>query len=495
MSGEHGDGRVRAEFVEMMVGSKNYALLKQVKAAFDPNNIFNPGKIIDAPAMDTSLRYQPDRAEPEIKTLMNFDGNQGILRLAEQCNGSGDCRKSPESGGTMCPSYRATKNEKDTTRARANTLREFLTNSDKQNKFSHKEIKEAYDLCLSCKGCKSECPSSVDVAALKAEFQYQYQKEHGFSKRSKAFANNGKMNKMASKIPGVANFMFTNSFTSGMAKIVMGVAPQRSLPKLSKTTLKDYYEKNKTRLEPQDSIKSVYFFNDEFTNYLDAEIGIDALELLSKLNYNVIFVDHEESGRAHISKGFLEEAKEMANKNVAIFSELVSEDAPLIGLEPSAVLTFRDEYLRLADDRKKASDLSKNSFIIEEFLKKEIALGNIKKEQFTSEEKNIKIHGHCHQKALSNTAVTFDILNLPENYKVTIIPSGCCGMAGSFGYEKEHYEVSMAVGEQTLFPAVRKAPEETIISANGTSCRHQIYDGTKRQAQHPVSILLNALKA
>ena len=182
---------------------------------------------------------------------------------------------------------------------------------------------------------------------------------------------------MASKIPGVANFMFTNSFTSGMAKIVMGVAPQRSLPKLSKTTLKDYYEKNKTRLEPQDSIKSVYFFNDEFTNYLDAEIGIDALELLSKLNYNVIFVDHEESGRAHISKGFLEEAKEMANKNVAIFSELVSEDAPLIGLEPSAVLTFRDEYLRLADDRKKASDLSKNSFIIEEFLKKEIALGNI----------------------------------------------------------------------------------------------------------------------
>lgn len=495
MSGEHGDGRVRAEFVEMMVGSKNYALLKQVKAAFDPNNIFNPGKIIDAPAMDTSLRYQPDRVEPEIKTLMNFDENQGILRLAEQCNGSGDCRKSPESGGTMCPSYRATKNEKDTTRARANTLREFLTNSEKENKFSHKEIKEAYDLCLSCKGCKSECPSSVDVAALKAEFQYQYQKEHGFSNRSKAFANNGKMNKMASKIPGVANFMFTNSFTSGMAKKVMGVAPQRSLPKLSKTTLKAYYEKYKTRLEPQDSIKSVYFFNDEFTNYLDAEIGIDALELLSKLNYKVIFVDHEESGRAHISKGFLEEAKEMANKNVAIFNELVSEDAPLIGLEPSAVLTFRDEYLRLADDRKKASDLSKNSFIIEEFLKKEIALGNIKKEQFTSEEKNIKIHGHCHQKALSNTAVTFDILNLPENYKVTIIPSGCCGMAGSFGYEKEHYEVSMAVGEQTLFPAVRKAPEETIISANGTSCRHQIYDGTKRQAQHPVSILLNALKA
>ena len=238
----------------------------------------------------------------------------------------------------------------------------------------------------------------------------------------------------------------------------------------------------------------MYFFNDEFTNYLDAEIGIDALELLSTLNYKVLFVDHEESGRAHISKGFLEEAKTMANKNISIFSDLVSEETPLIGLEPSAVLTFRDEYLRLANDRKKAQELAANSFLIEEFLKKEIALGNIKEEQFTSEEKSIKIHGHCHQKALSNTAVTFDILNLPVNYKVTIIPSGCCGMAGSFGYEKEHYEVSMAVGEQTLFPAVRKATKETIISANGTSCRHQIYDGTKRIAEHPVSILRKALK-
>lgn len=494
MSGEHGDGRVRAEFVEMMVGAKNYALLKQVKATFDPQNILNPGKIIDAPAMDTSLRYQPDRIEPEIKTLMNFDENQGILRLAEQCNGSGDCRKSADSGGTMCPSYRATKDEKDTTRARANTLREFLTNSDKENKFSHQEIKEAYDLCLSCKGCKSECPSSVDVAALKAEFQYQYQKEYGFSNRSRAFANNGKMNKMASKIPGLANFMFANSITAGLAKKVMGVAPQRSLPKLAKITLEAYYKKNKTRLVPNNPIKSVYFFNDEFTNYLDAEIGIDALELLSTLNYKVLFVDHEESGRAHISKGFLEEAKTMANKNISIFSDLVSEETPLIGLEPSAVLTFRDEYLRLANDRKKAQELAANSFLIEEFLKKEIALGNIKEEQFTSEEKSIKIHGHCHQKALSNTAVTFDILNLPVNYKVTIIPSGCCGMAGSFGYEKEHYEVSMAVGEQTLFPAVRKATKETIISANGTSCRHQIYDGTKRIAEHPVSILRKALK-
>ncbi|SKB32657.1 FAD/FMN-containing dehydrogenase [Salegentibacter holothuriorum] len=493
LSGEHGDGRVRAEFIEMMIGSKNYELLRDIKFTFDPHNIFNPGKITDTAPMDTSLRYEVDRKEPEISTLMDFSESEGILKLSEKCNGSGDCRKSAESGGTMCPSYRATKDEKDTTRARANTLREFLTNSDKSNRFNHEEIKEAFDLCISCKGCKSECPSSVDVAALKAEFQYQYQKENGKSLRSKLFANNGKMNGIASKTPGIANFFFKNSVTSGIAKKIMGVAPERNLPNLAEQTLSNYYKKNKQRFQIEKPIKTVYFFNDEFTNFLDSEIGIDALELLYHLNYRVEIIKHEESGRSHISKGFLEEAKVFANKNINIFKDIISEETPLIGLEPSAILTFRDEYLRLANNKPEAENLAKNSFIIEEFLKKEIALGNINPGQFTSEEKTIKIHGHCHQKALSNTVVTFDLLNLPKNFKVSIIPSGCCGMAGSFGYEKEHYEVSMNIGEQTLFPAVRKAPVETVISANGTSCRHQIFDGTKRNAKHPVSILREAL--
>ena len=493
MSGEHGDGRLRAEFIEFMIGSKNYNILKSVKNTFDPKNIFNPGKIVDAPPMDTSLRYIPERKEPEIKTLMDFEDSEGILRLAEKCNGSGDCRKSVESGGTMCPSYRATKNEKDTTRARANALREFLTNSDKQNKFDHQELKEVFDLCISCKGCKSECPSGVDVAALKAEFQYQYQKANGKSMRSKAFANNAQMNRVASMVPGLANFLFTNKLTSGIAKKVMGVAPQRSLPKLSKQSLWSYYQKHRLELEVSDPIKTVYLFNDEFTNFLDAKIGIDALELLSKLNYRVKIIENHESGRGHISKGFLEEAKVLANKNIDLFKDLISNETPLIGIEPSAILSFRDEYLRLAEDPSAVEKFSKNCFIIEEFLKNEISAGNIKASSFTSEEKNIKIHVHCHQKALSNSAITFDILNLPINYKVTIISSGCCGMAGSFGYEKEHYEISMNIGEQSLFPAVRKSPSETIIAANGTSCRHQIFDGTKREAKHPVSILREAL--
>jgi Fe-S oxidoreductase len=490
-SGEHGDGIVRAEFLPIMIGEKNYQLCRRIKALFDPNNIFNPGKIVDAPKMDESLRYEIERSEPEIKTLMDFSDSDGYLRLAEKCNGSGDCRKDVFAGGAMCPSYRATKDEKDVTRSRANTLREFLTNPKGVNRFDSKEIKESLDLCLSCKACASECPSNVDIAVLKSEFLYQYQKENGFSLRSKLFAYNTKMNKLASKVPALSNFVFSNSVTSSLLKKMNGVASQRSLPLVSKSSLNSLKKKNQNI---NNSIKSIYLFVDEFTDYLDAQIAFDAYDLLTALNYKVLFVNHEESGRTFISKGFLEQAKDVATKNVASFKGKISNQTPLVGIEPSAILTFRDEYKRLVDDKDAAIEISKNTFLIEEFLSNEIKLGNIKPTQFTEDSKKLKIHNHCHQKALSNQKVTFDILNLPKNYTPTIITSGCCGMAGSFGYEKEHYEVSMNVGEQTLFPSVRKASSETLIIANGTSCRHQIKDGTNRDAFHPVSILLKALK-
>ena len=490
-SGEHGDGIVRAEFLPIMIGEKNYELCRRVKALFDPNNIFNPGKIVDAPKMDESLRYEVGRQEPEIKTLMDFSDSQGILRAAEKCNGSGDCRKDVFAGGAMCPSYRATKDEKDVTRSRANVLREFLTNSEEKNKFNHKEIKESLDLCLSCKACASECPSNVDVAVLKSEFLYQYQKENGFSLRSKLFAYNTKMNKLASKMPALSNFVFSNSFTSGILKKLNGVASERSLPLVSKSSLNKLQKRVDVLHEP---IKSVYLFVDEFTNYLDAQIAFDTYDLLTALNYKVLFVNHEESGRTFISKGFLEQAKDVATKNVASFKGRIAAETPLIGIEPSAILTFRDEYKRLVDDKEAANEIAKNTYLIEEFLADEIQSGNITSNQFTTDSKTIKIHNHCHQKALSNQKVTFDILNLPKNYSPTIITSGCCGMAGSFGYEKEHYEVSMKVGEQTLFPSIRKAGQEVLIAANGTSCRHQIKDGTGREAEHPIRILKKALK-
>lgn len=492
MSGEHGDGIVRSEFIPLMIGEANYTILKAIKTAFDPNNIFNPGKIVNPIPMDLNLRYSTDIEHPEIKTLLSFESSQGILREAEKCNGSGDCRKLPEFGGTMCPSYRATRNEKDTTRARANALREILTHSTETNRFNNEALKEVFDLCLSCKACATECPSSVDVAALKAEFQYQYQKENGVPFRAKLFAFNNSINKYLSKAPSFSNFILSNRISSSIIKKISGVATERSLPLISTQSLNNIYYTIANH-NNKNYIKTVYLFNDEFSNYLDSAIGKDVIELLLKLNYQVKIVPNVESGRAMLSKGLLEQAKKMANKNVSIYKDIVTDASPLIGIEPSAILSFRDDYLRLVDDKISAQKIAKNTFLIEEFIQKEIDLGNIKSEQFHKQSKIIKIHGHCYQKAIANQLSTFQILNLPENYKVTIIPSGCCGMAGSFGYEKEHYKVSMQIGEQTLFPAIRKASEHTIIAANGTSCRHQILDGTGKFAIHPATILRQAL--
>lgn len=487
MSGEHGDGIVRAEFIPMMVGVENYEVMQAIKKTFDPYTIFNEGKIIDAFPMDESFRYEVNRKEPEISTLMNFDDNQGILRLAEKCNGSGDCRKLPSAGGAMCPSYRATRNEKDTTRARANALREFLTNSEKNNKYDHTELKEVFDLCISCKACASECPSNVDVATLKAEFEYQYQKENGSSLRTKLFAHNTRINKLGAKIPKIYNGVL--KITGAIAKVSLGIAAQRGLP-----VLDIFNPKKHTVLESaKPFIKEVILYVDEFSQYLDGSIASDALLLLQGLGYKVHLCTGKESGRTFISKGFLKEAKQLANHNIEAFLSSEFKELPILGIEPSAILTFRDEYLRLADDVEMAQNVAQRTFLIEEFLHQEITAGTITTASFKKEARELKIHAHCHQKALSSVAHTFCILNVPENYKPTIIPSGCCGMAGSFGYEKEHYAISMKIGEQTLFPAVRKAAMATIIVANGTSCRHQIKDGTSRVALHPVTVLKEAL--
>ena len=491
MSGEHGDGIVRSEFISLMVGKKNYELMKRVKYAFDPLNIFNQGKIIDPWPMDESLRYKADREEPVIETIQDFSDSEGILRAAEKCNGSGDCRKPVSSGGTMCPSYRASKDEKDSTRARANALREFLTHSKKPNRFDHKELKEIFDLCLSCKACASECPSNVDVAALKAEFLYQYQKTNGASFRTKLFAENVKWNKIGSLTPRLTNFFLDTSLTKKM----MGIHTKRTIPKLAVKTLRKWYKQNEKRLinQPFNSGR-LYLFVDEFTNFYDMEVGKDCIEALCKLGYEVLITNHSESGRSYISKGFLDEAKDIANENVTFFSDLVDKNTPLVGIEPSAILTFRDEYLRLADDKITAKKIADHTFTIEEFLEKEIEKGSIRADQFTENHKNIKIHGHCQQKSLSNMKATFTVLNLPQNYKATIMNTGCCGMAGSFGYEKEHYDFSMTVGEDTLFPKIRNSHIKTTIIASGTSCRHQIKDGTNRASLHPISIINKALK-
>ncbi len=498
LSGEHGDGRVRGEFIPMMIGEENYQLLIDLKKVWDPHYIFNPGKITDTPPMDESLRYESGQVTKEFKTIMDFSKEGGILRAAEKCNGSGDCRKSAGAGGTLCPSYQATRDEKDTTRSRANILREYLTHSDKVNAFDHKEIYQVLDLCLSCKGCTSECPSNVDMPALKAEFLHQYYQTNGIPMRAQLFGNISKLNALGALFPGVTNFMMTNKTFSGIFKKSIGVAPQRQLPTLHKFTLQEWVEKNKTRLQDIPQPKgSVFFFIDEFTNYNDVTIGIKTIELLHRLGYMVNFTDHVESGRAALSKGLLPFAKECAIANVHTFVPKISAATPLIGIEPSAILTFRDEYPRLVEDvdRTAAKQLGKNCILLEEFIYNEVAAGRITQEAFTAEPKKIKLHGHCHQKSLSSVDFSAWALQLPRNYTVEVIPSGCCGMAGSFGYEAEHYDVSMKVGELVLFPAVRNACDKTTIAAPGTSCRHQIKDGTEKSAYHPAEILFDALKS
>ncbi len=493
-SGEHGDGIVRSSFIPFLLGEENYAILKQLKQAFDKHHLLNPNKIVSAIALDKNLRYQPNREEPQIDTFLNFSNSGGILREAEKCNGSGDCRKLAIFGGTMCPSFRATQNEKDTTRARANALREFLTHSNKKNKFNHTELKQVFDLCLSCKACASECPSSVDVATLKAEFLYQYQKENKITFTTSFFANSTKWYARASRFSRLANTIISNSISSSILKKILGIAAKRSLPKITKGRVEDFFKQSKRITAPHKTpIKTVYLFVDEFSKYLDSNLVSDAITVLEALNYKVNYIPHVESGRSFLSKGFLEEAKTIANKNIEIFKPLITKQTPLLGIEPSAILTFKDEYIKLAKQPEKAKKLAANVFLIEDFLQQELQAGNIKASSFTSDAKNIKVHAHCYQKALANSQATIDILNLPINYKAQQIVSGCCGMAGSFGYEKKHYAISMQIGEQTLFPAVRNAAKTTIIAANGTSCRHQIKDGTQKIAFHPITILKNAL--
>jgi Fe-S oxidoreductase len=491
LSGEHGDGRLRGEFIPWMVGEENYQLMRELKSWWDPKGIFNPNKIVDTPPMDTFLRYEAGQQTPEFKTAFRYK-DQDVLQHAEQCNGSGDCRKTPISGGTMCPSFMATRNEKETTRARANILREFLTRSEQPNRFAHEEIKEVMDLCLACKGCKAECPSNVDVAKLKMEFLYQYQKEKGLPVRSWLVGNFAKLSTIASYVPFLYNFVMGTPAIRRISNAIVGFHPDRTMPLLAKQTLWSWLN---SRTSPVQE-KSVYLFVDEFTNFNDAEIGRTTVLLLERLGYEVKTIPHPISGRAYLSKGMLDEARVLAMQNVRLWSSLISENTPLVGIEPSAILTFRDEYPDLVSDEwvEKAQELAKHTLLLEEFIAREADAKRITSSAFSSEKKLMKLHGHCQQKAISSLVAAKKALSLPENFEVQLIPSGCCGMAGSFGYEKEHYDLSMQIGELVLFPAVRSQPDEVDIVASGTSCRHQIHDGTKRHAKHAAEILYAALK-
>jgi FAD/FMN-containing dehydrogenase/Fe-S oxidoreductase len=495
MSGEHGDGRLRGEFIPLIIGEHNYLLNKRIKKVFDPHGILNPGKITDTPPMDSSLRYIPGKPTPELKTWYDFSDSGGVVRAAEKCNGSGDCRKSSAIGGTMCPSYMATGDERLTTRARANILREMLY-TERANPWDSREIYEILDLCLACKGCRSECPSGVDIAKLKSEFLQHYNDVHPPSLRTRMIASLPTIYSLFSFIPGIFNFFAANKFSSLIIKKVTGFASERSIPLLAPMTFRRWLKRNLPGLNPATPAGEVCLFVDEFTNHNDLSAGIATARLLTGLGYRITVTGNTASARTYISKGFLRKAKRLIVQNIEAFAPLVNVERPLVGIEPSAILGFRDEFPDLAGDelRPEALRMAQHTYTLEEFIAREFSAGRIKSDMFNDEPAEVLVHVHCQEKAITTSAPVLAALGIPANYKVREIPSGCCGMAGAFGYEKEHYDLSRKVGELVLFPDVRAASASTIICAPGTSCRHHVKDGTGRIALHPAEVLFRALR-
>jgi Fe-S oxidoreductase len=486
LSGEHGDGRTRAPYIEKVLGPEMMPLLKQVKQIWDPNYIFNPGKIIRAKPIDEDLRISPTRyRKAEVDTEFNWRKEGSFGEALELCNGAGVCRKLAESGGTMCPSYMATKEEKDTTRGRANLFRQLFSGKQKEA-FKSEELKDALDLCLSCKACKSECPANVDMARMKAEFMQGWHDENGISPGERFFAQAGKLYPLASYIPRLSNWMMKQPAVKELLSQFFGIDRRRSLPEFAPETFYQWFQKRHLSVGKAAARKEVVLLVDIFTNYHEPEIAKAALRFLEASGFKVIVPDFHEVGRPQISKGMLKHAKKILDTNLPMLSAFADQEIPIIGLEPSEILTLRDEYLDLCDDHQlvAAQKVADISFTFEEFVTK-----ILEKTKLTeTPKKEVFVHGHCHAKALIGNSA---IRNTLERcgYKTTILDTGCCGMAGSFGYEEDHYEVSMDIGELRLFPALRRLPDDALICAPGFSCRHQIKDATGMKAYHPAQLL------
>ena len=510
LSGEHGDGRLRGEFIPLMYGPDVYRMMQEVKRCWDPDGVFNRQKIVDTPPMDESLRFdvgQTYRIEP-LRTYYHWraafdecrvEGASGVRSDAhalmcsiEQCNGAGACLKSNLIGGTMCPSYKVSRNEMRSTRTRANILREILTRGPEG--FRSEELKEVLDSCLACKGCLSECPSNVDMTRLRSEVLQQRYDRCGTPLRTWLVARMASVEALGAKVRPLYNFFARWRPSAALIKRIVRFSADRQIPQLSRYGMRKLVSR-----EPQPAEgRKVWLFADEFTDHEEAELGLVFVRLLNRLGYRVEIPRHVESGRAAMSKGCLSLAAKFAVRNVSLLKDLVDADTPLVGIEPSCILSFRDEYPDLVppESRDAARALGRNCLLFDEFLLREVRAGRIGSEAFRQVQADIWLHGHCHQKSLVGVGATAELLRLIPGATVHVIPSGCCGMAGSFGYEKEHYETSMAIGEMVLFPAVRKAMGHpgTIVAAPGTSCRHQILDGTGFQAMHPVEILYESLK-
>ena len=486
MSGEHGDGLARSWLNEKHFGPTLYKAFKDVKRAFDPHNRMNPGKVVDGPSPRENLRHGPSYQAINLKTHLDFRRDGGFETAIDMCNGNGECRKLTE--GTMCPSYMATRDEKHSTRGRANMLRAILSGRLPQEEFTGKGLYDALDLCLECKACKTECPSNVDMAKLKYEFLSHYYARHGTPWRARLFANIALLSHLGQMTAPVSNWL-ARSALGKWFQSRLGIAPQRTLPAFARETFSTWFQRH-SRRTPATRGK-VVLFHDTFVEYNYPEVGQAATQLLEAAGFEVVLVARECCGRPAISKGQLDIGTTFAQHNIRLLAPYARQGVPILGIEPSCILTLREDYLDLVPGEE-ASLVAQHVLTIDEFLFQLHQKGELELE-FTSAPKQLLFHGHCHQKALVGSAPTLAVLRLPSGYQVQEIASGCCGMAGSFGYEAEHYEVSMQIGSQRLFPAVQAAAADVDIVANGISCRQQIQHATGRQARHLVEVLWEAV--
>jgi len=526
LSGEHGDGILRSEFNRELFGDTLYEAFRELKRSFDPHGLLNPGKIVDAPPLDTHLRYGADyRVAIPLETHFRFADTGGFAGAAELCNGNGLCRKT--SGGTMCPSYMVTRDEQHSTRGRANALRMVLSGALPPQELAGERMREAMDLCIECKGCTAECPSRVNMTRLKAEWLAHVYAEQGVPLRARLFGHIRLISQIGSAFAPFANRMLNLPGVGWLNERLLGISARRRLPEFAREPFHRWFQKHKNqepRTENQGgqigsrfsvlASKTVVLFADTFTDYNEPAIAQAAVRVLEAAGYEVILPRRRVCcGRPLISKGLLGEAQALARKQLEWLAPYAEAGLPIVGLEPSCILTFRDEYPDLIDDPRTAA-LAQHTFLFDEFLAKEIREGRAtlpfpttdhrppttdRSSTSTSSRRSsvagrqLLLHGHCHQKALVGTAHALELLRLIPGASVREVDSGCCGMAGSFGYEAEHYDISIKIGERVLLPAVRALPPEAEVVAMGTSCRHQIADGTRRQARHLAEVLADAL--
>tara|TARA_Y100000996_G_scaffold408426_1_gene387474 strand:- start:1436 stop:4333 length:2898 start_codon:yes stop_codon:yes gene_type:complete len=490
LSGEHGDGLVRSGYNKKMFGDKIYQAFKDVKNTFDPNNIMNPGKIVDSPSMTENLRYGTSYNTLPIKTGFSFEQENGFAAAIEMCNGQGACRKT--TSGVMCPSYMVTLDEEHSTRGRANALRAAITGRIPTHSLDDKRLYEVMDLCLECKGCKAECPSNVDMAKLKYEFLNNYHKSHGHKLKNKFFGNVSTLSKMGTFFAPISNWMMKTKFSKILLEKSIGIDQRRTLPEFKSQTFIQWFRSRKIS-NTKNKKQQVVLYPDTTTNYNHPELGISAVTILEKLGYEVVVPNLKCCGRPKLSNGMMDEAKSDIDMNISSIHPYIANGAKLVGIEPSCILGFLGDFPDLASNKNKAYEISENTMLIEEFLLHHFDTKN--EIEFSNPPKNKKalFHGHCHQKALVGTSPAMQLLNKIPGLETTEINSGCCGMAGSFGFDKSHYDISMDIGEMTLFPRIREESDDVIIISEGVSCRQQIQEGTKRNSKHIVQILADYL--